>query len=131
MSEIARPQLLITTVHGTWGRGFRPRLQRDNRQWFGGESPFVDRLIEELGDIPHQIKPLLWTGANSIYKRDETAHVLAEHLSAQHAEHPQATQLVIAHSHGGNIALRALYLLRKRDASGLRGAEIRSIREPG
>ena len=124
MSEIARPQLLITTVHGTWGRGFRPRPQRDNRRWFGEESPFVDRLIQELGDIPHKITPLLWTGANSIYERDETAHVLAERLSAQHAEHPQATQLVIAHSHGGNIALRALYLLRKRDASRLCGAEI-------
>src|SRR5262249_17519058 len=51
-------------------------------------------------------------------------HVLAKHLVAEHAEHPQATQLVIAHSHGGNIALRALYLLRKRDASQFCGAEL-------
>ena len=123
MSEIARPQLLITTVHGTWGRGFRPRPQRDNRQWFEEGSPFLARLSSELGDIPHKITPLLWSGANSIFVRDETAHVLAEHLSAEHAEHPQATQLVIAHSHGGNIALRALHHLRKRDASQLCGAE--------
>jgi alpha-beta hydrolase superfamily lysophospholipase len=40
--------------------------------------------------------------------RDETAQVLAKQLSAEHAEHPQATQLIIAHSHGGNIALPAL-----------------------
>jgi hypothetical protein len=124
MSEV-RHQLLITTVHGTWGRGFFPGRQRQNRRpWFGEESPFLDRLIQELDDIPHKITPLLWSGENSIYKRDETAHILAEHLSAQHAEHPQATQLVIAHSHGGNIALRALYLLRKPDASRLCGAEI-------
>src|SRR5262249_39484552 len=36
-----------------------------------------------------------------------------------HAEHPQATQLIIAHSHGGNIALRALHHLQKRDAAQL------------
>jgi|RhiMetdeSRZDD1v2_1073273.scaffolds.fasta_scaffold114750_2 hypothetical protein len=123
MSEIARP-LLITTVHGTWARGLRPKPQRDNRRWFGKESLFLDRIIRELGDTPHKITPLLWSGANSIRKRDETAHVLAEHLSAEHAEHPQATQLVIAHSHGGNIALRALYLLRKRDATRTCGAEM-------
>ncbi len=124
MSEIACHQLLITTVHGTWGRGFFPRRQQHNRQWFGEESPFLDRLIAELGDIPHQITPLLWSGENSIFERDKTAHVLAERLSAEHAEHRQATQLVIAHSHGGNIALRALYLLQKRDASRLCGAEM-------
>ena len=81
------------------------------------------RLSAELGDIPHKIKPLLWSGANSIFVRDKTAHVLAEYLSAEHTEHPQATQLIIAHSHGGNIALRALHHLQKRDASQLYGAD--------
>jgi hypothetical protein len=124
MSEIARHQLLITTVHGTWGRGFFPRRQRQNRRlWFEEESPFLDRLIEELGDIPHRIKPLLWSGKNSIFERDKTARVLADYLSAEHIEHPQATQLIIAHSHGGNIALRALHHLQKRDASQLYEAE--------
>jgi hypothetical protein len=125
MAEIARHQLFITTVHGTWGCGFFPRRQRQNRRlWFQEESPFLDRLIDQLGDIPHKITPLLWSGANSIFARDRTAHVLAEHLSDEHAEHPQATQLVIAHSHGGNIALRTLYLLRTRDASRLCGPEM-------
>jgi hypothetical protein len=80
-------------------------------------------LSNELGDIPHKIWPLPWTGANSIFDRDKAAHVLAEHLAAEHAEHPQATQLVIAHSHGGNIALRALRDLQKRDASQSCGAD--------
>jgi alpha-beta hydrolase superfamily lysophospholipase len=63
------------------------------------------------------MRRLLWTGKNSIRIRDETAQVLAKQLSAEHAEHPQATQLIIAHSHGGNIALRALHHLKQRDAS--------------
>ena len=118
-------QLLITLVHGTWGRGFFPRRQSQKRRpfWFEDGSPFLARLSTELGDIPHKIMPLLWSGANSIFVRDETAHVVADHLSAEHAEHPQATQLVIAHSHGGNIALRAFHHLRQRDDSQLSGAE--------
>jgi hypothetical protein len=133
MSEL-RPQLLITLVHGTWPRGLFPkiarfkqwlrRLMRRKRLgpppfWFEEGSPFWARLSTELGDIPHKITPLLWSGANSIFVRDKTARVLAEHLSAEHAEHPQATQLVIAHSHGGNIALRALHLLHWPDGSRL------------
>lgn len=98
--------------------------KRSKLLWFEEKSAFLNRLIEELGDIPHKITPLLWSGANSISVRDKTAHVLAEHLSVEHAEHPQATQLVIAHSHGGNIALRALHLLQKRDASRLCGAKM-------
>jgi hypothetical protein len=141
MSEV-RPQLLITLVHGTWPRGFFrtffPRLVRFKQRvreltrrqsrdpppfWFEEHSPFLTRLREELSDVPHKIKPLLWSGANSIYVRDKTAQALAEHLSAEHAEHPQDTQLIIAHSHGGNIALRALHHLQKHDASRSDGSE--------
>jgi preprotein translocase subunit YajC len=138
MSEV-RHQLLITLVHGTWPRGFFPRLLRFKQRvrelmrrrqpwdpppfWFEEGSHFLARLSAELRDIPNKITPLLWSGANSIFVRDKTAHVLAEHLSAEHAEHPQATQLVIAHSHGGNIALRALHHLHQHDASRLGGAE--------
>lgn len=134
MSEV-RPQLLITLVHGTWPRGFFPRLFRfkqwvrglmRRRQpwepppfWFEEDSPFLTRLSTELHDIPHKIARLLWTGENSIRIRDETAQVLAKQLSAEHVEHPQATQLIIAHSHGGNIALRALHLLHQPAGSRL------------
>jgi hypothetical protein len=131
MSEV-RQQLLITLVHGTWPRGFFPRIVRFKhwvrelvrRQprgplifWFEEGSPFLARLGTELGDVPHKITPLLWSGANSIFARDNTAHALAEHLSAENAEHPEATQLVIAHSHGGNVALRALHHLKQRNTS--------------
>jgi hypothetical protein len=87
--------------------------------WFEEGSPFLAHLRTELGDIPHKITPLLWSGANSIFVRDKTAHALADHLSAEHAEHPEATQLVIAHSHGGNVALRALHHLKQRTTSPL------------
>jgi hypothetical protein len=125
MSEV-RHQLLLTLVHGTWGRGFFPRQRAKSRRpfWFEDGSPFLARLSAELGDIPHKITPLLWSGANSIFVRDKTARALADHLAAEHAPHPKTTQLIIAHSHGGNIALRALHHLRqRRDASQLSETE--------
>jgi hypothetical protein len=126
MSETTPHQLLITLVHGTWGRGFFPRRRAKSRRpfWFEGGSPFLARLSAELGDIPHKITPLLWSGANSIFVRDKTARALADNLAAEYATHRQTTQLIIAHSHGGNIALRALHHLRqRRDASQLSEAE--------
>jgi hypothetical protein len=123
-------QLLITLVHGTWPHGIFPPYARfkqwvrnlilRERQemppyWYENNSSFLARLRTELGDIPHKMTPLLWSGENSIFVRDATAHALAEHLSAEHAQYPQATQLVIAHSHGGNIALCALHRLQQLD----------------
>jgi len=137
MSEVWS-QLLITVVHGTWPRGLFPKITRFKQWarglmrrkrlgaplfWFEEGSPFLDRLSTELADIPHKTRSLRWTGANSIFVRDKTGHILAEHLSAEHAEYPQATQLIIAHSHGGNIALRALHLLRQPDSSRLHEAD--------
>ena len=113
MSEVGQHQLLITLVHGTWAHWFLIRRPL----WFEDNSPFLTRLSAEFGDIPHKIEPLRWSGANSIYVRDKTAQVLAKHLLAEHAEHPQDAQLIIAHSHGGNIALRALHHLQKHNAS--------------
>src|SRR5262249_9551960 len=115
MSEVARHQLLVTLVHGTWPHGFFPRLRRRGPLWFEEGSPFLAQLGAELDGIPHKINALQWTGANSVNERDAVAHRLAENLSAEHSEHPQAIQLIIAHSHGGNIALRALRHLQTRD----------------
>ncbi len=94
--------------------------------WFEEGSPFLASLTAALGHISHRFTPLLWSGANSIFARDRTARVLAEHLSTEHSEYPEATQLVIAHSHGGNIALRALHHLRKPDVRQLRGANVKA-----
>lgn len=118
MPDVAREQLLITLVPGTWGRGLCPRLRRRGKlRWWEEGSPFLMRLCVQLGDLPTTVTPLLWTCANSIDARDKAAHALAEHLAAERAAHPRATQLIIAHSHGGNIALRAVTQLRGDDAS--------------
>lgn len=117
MSSVAPHQLFITVVHGTWPDGVLRTLLGMKRRnyWFDEGSSFFTPLSAALDDIPHRIRSLPWCGENSVYKRDNAAHHLANELAAEHNEHPQATQLVVAHSHGGNIVLRALYHLQKRE----------------
>ena len=59
-------------------------------------------------DFPPRYRPFLWSGANSVRERDRAARQLVEHIRAKQSEYPSSTQVLIAHSHGGNVALRAL-----------------------
>lgn len=127
MTEVDRNQLRITLVHGTWGRGLSPSSKASDRPlfWFESYSRFWIRLSIGLYGIPHEIKPLIWSGSNSIFARDETAYALAQTLFNEHLENPRATQIVIAHSHGGNIALRAFEYLNK-----LRTSQASTVADP-
>src|SRR5438270_4468723 len=118
----ASQQCPIILVHGTWGRGFFPSdnskvsLQKPARgggRWFDDGSEFRQALEVALGDEPDQyvIRPLLWSGSNSVFARDAAESRLADELEKD-LESPDARPVVIAHSHGGNVALRALQHLR-------------------
>jgi hypothetical protein len=54
------------------------------------------------------ICPFLWSGANSVHARDCAARKLSDELRKDLQDDPAARALIIAHSHGGNVALRAL-----------------------
>jgi hypothetical protein len=114
--------LFVTLVHGTWPRnvwrdvfltpfyGKWPSRSFPKSLWFADGSEFRNRLTAALGKrgLSAQISPFLWSGANSVRERDKAAHKLVEHIRAKQSDYPSSTQVVIAHSHGGNVALRAL-----------------------
>jgi hypothetical protein len=113
MSEADDPNATcwsITLIHGTWGRGFFPGVPTKKPRWFEEGSAFRAMLESELKDrgFRYKISEFSWSGSNSIIERDQAARELAGNLSRQ-----VITQrsLLIGHSHGGNIALRALKLL--------------------
>jgi hypothetical protein len=124
--------LFITLVHGTWPRnvwrdvfltpfyGKWPTRSFPRSLWFADGSEFRNRLCAGLSKrgLSARISPFLWSGANSVRERDKAAQELAEHIRAKQFDHPGSIQVVIAHSHGGNVALRAL------DQSGVTGDEI-------
>ena len=103
---------IVTLVHGTWGRGFFSSDKPGKPpRWFEDGSKFRHEFAQELEalHIPFaKIEVCNWSGANSIVARERAARQLASQLTAQRSLNPGALQLVIAHSHGGNIAVRAL-----------------------
>lgn len=126
----------LILVHGTWGRGFftrdikptvvfseeattgaptkKARIWRlwQRLRWFEPGSVFRSRLADDLraARIDFVTRLLLWNGNNSITSRSEAALVLANLIGELAAAQPENQIVIIAHSHGGNIALRAAYM---------------------
>ncbi|MGY2119775.1 hypothetical protein ACW9HR_38390 [Nocardia gipuzkoensis] len=104
-----------TLVHGTWPRGLPlriPSMRRSSSLWFEPSSAFVSRLEAalKLARVNVRFSRTEWSGSNSLRAREWAARELAEHLIRQRTK-CCTTQVVIAHSHGGNVALRAIQLL--------------------
>ena len=105
----------IILVHGTWARGFFPKRREvslyppNKRWWFEEGSQFRATLEAALksASLDWPIRAFLWSGANSVHARDRAASELSEELRKD-LQDPDATAVIIAHSHGGNVALRAL-----------------------
>ena len=105
----------IILVHGTWGRGYFPKRREaslvpsSKRWWFEEGSQFRARLDAALkqATLDWPVHAFPWSGANSIRARDRAAKELSDHLRKD-LQDPNATAVIIAHSHGGNVALRSL-----------------------
>lgn len=88
---------VITTVHGTFAK---------QAAWAQPNSALGQYLTLHLGGSV-RISPFNWSGRNSFESRDEAARRLREHLEAIGRAEPDSRQFVVAHSHGGNVALLA------------------------
>lgn len=96
--ESLPPRFVIHTVHGTFAH---------RAEWIEPESALCRVLRRELG-WRSRIEPFRWSGANSIVQRSRAADDLRRHLEQKLREYPQAHHLVVAHSHGGNVAFWAV-----------------------
>lgn len=127
----------IILVHGTWGRGYFASAKEQpcwcpdslstlpsskKLRWFDSSSTFrneLDRHLDKAGMTAPDIRCFCWNGHNSIREREKAAEVLAGLISRILTEAPAKRVFVIGHSHGGNVALRALGKMTG-DASGVR-----------
>jgi len=101
---------LIVLVHGTWG---------SKSSWATPEhSEFVKAITSQL-QVRAIFEKFPWSGANSAQVRFEAATRLAQYISGQLAT-SQRNVVMISHSHGGNIAMRAAALLTE--------VELRNVR---
>jgi hypothetical protein len=87
------PQIIVTLVHGTFAR---------DAAWTNADSPLCMELASRFGqDVT--IRKFQWSGRNRFRDRHEASLKLAEEILANHRKRPDCKQVVIGHSHGGNI----------------------------
>jgi hypothetical protein len=100
--------LRVTLVHGTWPRGIVPYFAK-HPLWFEEGSAFRTQLMGSFSknNIRCEIDAFLWSGANSILDRANAALRLTEQLEDERRA-VGSRQMIIAHSHGGNVAVRAV-----------------------
>ena len=95
---------VITLVHGTWA---------GTSGWVATGS-FLRRELEQR--FPHvTFRAFQWAGTNTHAARTEAGTRLAQFIRDGSAQHPHAQHFIVAHSHGGNVALYAMQDPAARD----------------
>lgn len=91
------PAYVITLVHGTWA---------DTRGWVAPGSVLRRELEGRLGHLVFREFP--WISANTHAARIEAGVRLGRFVRGGHAQYPRARHFIVAHSHGGTVALYAM-----------------------
>lgn len=106
-------EIVVTLIHGTFARG---------AAWTERDAPWATALRDRFGGAL-LMQRFLWSGANSHKARRDAAWRLAKLVEETAAGYPKARHYVVAHSHGGNVALYGLrnlaYSKRGRFVSGV------------
>jgi hypothetical protein len=104
-------EVVVTFVHGTFTVG-------------GGalsiNSVLAQALRQKLAGKRMEIRTIQWTGWNTLTSRRHGASVLIKHIRRIRQRQPYAKHFIVAHSHGGNVALDAIQShITSRAISGL------------
>jgi thioesterase domain-containing protein len=105
----SNPAYVVTIIPGTFaGRA----------KWALSGSAFCRALEGQLAE-PVAFEPFMWGFLNnSRTARHRAATQLSSHVEAVRRKYPAAHYFLIAHSHGGNVALEALTQLQQSEAIG-------------
>jgi hypothetical protein len=91
--------VVITLVHGTWGRQSE-WIKEGSRLREAFEATLKDRVF---------FRTFIWSGSNSFAAREKAGEDLRGFLKEGFQLFPNdAAHSIIAHSHGGNVVLKAL-----------------------
>lgn len=99
-SSARTADVTVTLVHGTYAR---------NAAWTSSEGVLHAALL----GAGYRVVPFSWSGKNSHRARDRATGELVAHLESQIEAAPNARQWIVAHSHGGNVALRTMVAVDK------------------
>lgn len=113
------PDQVVVFVHGTWGRGILPFRLTPVAAWCK-EGSQIRETIQATLDCPVHFEAFPWSGRNSTGARLAAANHFLEYLSSVRHKWPELPIHIVAHSHGGNVAM---YCLRDESAR----AEVKSL----
>jgi hypothetical protein len=110
-------KIVVHAVHGTWPYGLWAQMLKKRSQkiggarpWFLEDSSFQIELAKLTGRTLTWV-PFEWNGKNSFSARASAAVALSQHLIDWFQREPEAEHVVIAHSHGGSVAVAAACVL--------------------
>ena len=92
--------IVVTLVHGTFAKG---------APWTKDGSALRLQIAAELGRLEHEVifDIFEWSGRNTHKARVKAGYQLADHIRELRKRFPQNAHFIVAHSHGGNVALLA------------------------
>jgi hypothetical protein len=96
--EAAGLRYRLILVHGTWARGAK---------WIEPGSETVKGVVAQL-HAPAATVAMRWSGRNTFSARRQASEMLGKEIQEQASRHPNDKIFVIAHSHGGNVAMQAI-----------------------
>lgn len=107
---------VIHLVHGTWPYGLRGRRPAaEGTAWTNEGSPFRSSIAGGIA-TPVTFREFCWSGKNSFRARAIAALDFRTYLENAVHDMPHANHIVIAHSHGGTIAMHALAAMTTLDS---------------
>lgn len=105
----ASKQLIVHLVHGTWPNGPFKKVDRSATDvWYAHESE-ICRQIVNGADRTVQLKQFFWSGNNTFSARRQAAAEFTRHLNTSLEADAGSDHVVLAHSHGGTVAMHAIY----------------------
>lgn len=92
------PPIVVTLVHGTFAKG---------APWTKDGSTLRCEIAQALGEYERDVAfdVFEWSGRNSHRARVKAGYELARHIRALRTANPNSHHFIVAHSHGGNVAL--------------------------
>lgn len=98
--HVIRTPIVVTLVHGTFAKG---------APWTKEGSILRREIAATLGEHERDVvfDTFDWSGSNTHKARVKAGYQLADHIRELRQRFPVCKHFIIAHSHGGNVALLA------------------------
>ena len=99
-NPIIHAHTVFIIIHGTWG---------SNSNWYTPKGDFFEALEKTVQKNNGTVVPFRWNGSNNHFERVKAAESLVKLVQTYDTKTTSLS--IVAHSHGGNVALLASHIL--------------------